>query len=108
MSWDVIAKFLGPAGAVLNMALAWVLWSLRQSFVLKRDFNRLENRVKSIDSELRHLPSAAALTALTVRMETLNGDCRELGARLKGLEGVLTRIEKPLDLLMQHQIESSK
>ena len=42
---------------VINVLLAWVVWTLRAGFVPRAEFQRLDTRVALIEQEVKHLPT---------------------------------------------------
>lgn len=42
---------------LLNLLLAWALWTLRTAFVPRKEFSDLTMRVALIEQEIKHLPT---------------------------------------------------
>jgi len=46
----------------------------------------------------------ARASALTLRVEELNGDVKALSVEISGLRDLLARVERPLQIMIEHEI----
>ena len=99
--------------------IAWVLWSLSKKFVSSEIFSqyrdkaeprleKMELSVASLDTQLHQLPSKEALHDLSVKLTRLGGDLGPLQARIEGQGQLMERVERPLNLLVEHQMRGGK
>ena len=64
----------------------------------------LEKAADRLNLGLKNTPTRAELHDVKIEMERLRGGMGALGAKLEGITGALNAIEKPLDLLVEHQL----
>ena len=57
-----------------------------------------------MDGRLEKLPSEKELQGLSVALSDLGGKMDTLSARIDGQEKLLERVERPLNLLMEHHL----
>jgi NADH:ubiquinone oxidoreductase subunit F (NADH-binding) len=62
----------------------------------------------TMEKDLERLPSNDALASLATQLEGLRGDVKAQGAELRGLAEVLERVERPLNLLMEHHLRDTR
>jgi uncharacterized coiled-coil protein SlyX len=104
---DLIWYVIGGIVAAANGVLGWALWSLRQTFVPRKEFEErfckveedqkkaieglntsiatLTSRVDRMEDALKALPSVKDMQRVVVAMEEMRGAIREQSARMDGL-----------------------
>ncbi|WKS99778.1 DUF2730 domain-containing protein [Gallibacterium salpingitidis] len=86
-------------GIILSVAglLASLFWlKLDSRYAKKSSINDLDQRVSSIETEVRHLPSAKDVSELRIALVEMKGEAKELRAEtkmLRHLVGLLTEKE---------------
>ncbi len=61
-----------------------------------------DGRLASIETAMRHLPTAEQMNALTLMFADLRGDVRAVGARLEGMEKLMTATGRRVELIDEH------
>jgi predicted nucleic acid-binding Zn-ribbon protein len=124
---------LKSAGELLLMALAAamvvLIWRLKEVFVTKAHFHEylkkhledhehIEDRHKETEkrledgaekfatilADLDHLPNHKDISDLKDRIGAVEGSVKALGATINGLKDVIERIERPLNILVEHHM----
>lgn len=101
----------------LNLVGGWGMWSLHRKFVTRDDCVTSSEKIRKRQSDmenalyeakvrndafierLSHLPSSKDFHNLTVVVERFGGDLRALGSKMDGQAGLMSRIEKTVDIL---------
>jgi len=116
MDWWNIVSNLGPMVLlVLQGLLLWVLWSLRKQFVphthcdaqcqaLAKKHTELEQAQLKLEQAQKALPSADEVQELQVQLAAIVGSIKTVEATVKGQSEVMQRIERPLNLLLEHHL----
>ena len=105
---ETLLTYAVPITAVINIMVGGFMWVLRASFVRQADFTVLEGRVHKIENEMAHLPSHRHVSDLALTVEKLHGEIKAFEARLQGLHEVLKRVERPLNLMLEQQLDHDK
>jgi len=110
-------------GGLLGAVGGCAAWLTRNALVTKTDLNerfaeheathghldkRLgegDRRFAVIETELKHLPKADDIHKLTDRVGAVEQTMSGFGAQLDGLREVLERVERPLNVLIDHQLK---
>lgn len=91
-------RYLPALVLLVQVLMAWIMWSLRQSFVSKKDCEgcreKLEARVSKNEQALHGLPDNEALHDLALSVTELAGDLRTMGERISGVAKSMERVEK--------------
>jgi hypothetical protein len=122
--WIMVAlEITALVGGLLGGIASVVVWVTRNALVTKTDLNerfsehnkahtaidtRLSDgnqRVAVIENELQHLPKADDIKELTNRVGAVEQTMSGFGAQLDGLREVLERVERPLNVLIDHQLK---
>ena len=122
--WVMVAlEITSLVGGLLGALAGAAIWVTRNTFVTKTDLqtkfedhgkrhvaldSRLaegESRFAVIETELKHLPKADDIQALTSRVGAVEQTMSGFGAQLDGLREVLERVERPLNVLIDHQLK---
>lgn len=105
---EIFSELWGPASLLINAIVCWVIWSLRQSFAKRTDLEKLTKEVSDLSAQVEHLPTNREAHAMIVEIATLKGEMRTLDAKLSGLGRSLDRVERPLNMLWEHELKGSK
>lgn len=116
---DSILSWAPLVLSVVQLLLAWVLWSMRQEFVRRVDCGKerdgmakchidLAHRVAAAEADIGNMPRPAAWSKMQVAMEEVRGSNKVLLAKLEGQSEILKRIEHPVQLLMEHHLKGDK
>lgn len=78
---------------VINVLLAWVIWTLRNGFVPRTEFQRLDTRVALIEQEVKHLPTQTDMAAVrdVLAQVKAQGDAQQEAS--KAIAASVRRIE---------------
>lgn len=116
---DAIIKWTPMLLTVVQLLLAWVIWSMRKEFVRQDDCAKhkgklaechaaLATRVTNAEAEIGNMPQPAAWSKMQVAIEEVRGSNRVVLAKLEGQSELLKRIEHPMQLLMEHHIKGDR
>ena len=98
-----------PVALVIGNGLGWwVMWSLSRKFVgaeacaiCRRE---IDGRLHSLEVQARDIPDAAVMQDIRDGLADVAGALREQSAKISGLESLIERVERPLNLLMEHHL----
>lgn len=78
---------------IINVLLAWVVWTLRAGFVPRAEFQRLDTRVALIEQEVKHLPTQTDMAAVrdVLAQVKAQGDAQQQA--VNGIAASVRRIE---------------
>lgn len=116
MDWvDKILNVLSLVLVVIQGLLAWGMWSLRKQFVTNGHCDeqcRLagEKQAKTdlalakLEQAQDSLPSADEVANMRVQLAEIEGSIKAVMATVKGQAELMARIERPLNLLLEHHV----
>ena len=105
---------------VLQLLIGWVMWSMRKKFVTADDLKQcrrecdgrtadVEKRAGEIEIDLaKRLPRDGEVASLQVNIEKLRGEQKALTEAIHGLNEAINRVERPLNLLMEHHLKTTE
>jgi hypothetical protein len=107
-------ELIGVLGAILG-GLGYIgRLYLRSGFATKaelrehrRDLDSLGKRTDALEALSAGLATSADVNKVLLAIERADGDRRALAADLAGVKALLTRIEKPLDLMQEHLLRGT-
>lgn len=109
---DTIFKWMPLMLTVVQLLLAWVIWSMRKEFIRREECTTcssgLSQRVSAVESGLDSLPTSESWGKMQVAIEEVRGSNRVVLAKLEGQSELLKRIEHPMQLLMEHHLRGDK
>lgn len=123
MNWpewiDTGMRFLTVLILIANIVMGWLLWGLRKEFMTRdactkrcdqhaEERRKLETRQDALETSMRNMPTSGDMTGIRERLGGIEGDVKEVAATLKGQADLLTRLEKPLNLLMEHHLRENR
>lgn len=100
---------------LLQGLLAWTLWSLRKQFVsaehcdgkctaMAEKHAALAQAQAQLEQAQKALPDADKVQAMSVQLAEIEGSIKALMATVQGQADVMQRIERPLNLLLEHHV----
>lgn len=109
---DNLLRWLPVIILVVQVGMAWVLWSLKQSFISRREcedcrkdsakeMKKSDDKVRDVESDMGKLPERRELQDLSVQIVSLT-------ERIGRLDGRLSGINRAVDLLNQHHLNGGK
>ncbi|BAE49275.1 hypothetical protein [Paramagnetospirillum magneticum] len=116
---EIVGALLGTIGGVL-------IWMVRHTLVSQDDLRarfeehdedhkeldkRLvdgERQFAAILADLEHLPDHEDIADLKDRIGAVEGSVKALGATIDGLKEVLERVERPLNILVEHHMNGGR
>ena len=111
---------------VFQGLLAWALWSLRKQFVsgthcekqckaaadkhatLEQEQAKLKQEQARLEQAQQALPDAAEVQAMAVQLAEIEGSIKAVMATVQGQAELMQRIERPLNLLLEHHVRGDK
>lgn len=116
---ETILKIAPLLLTVVQLLLAWVIWSMRKEFVRQTDCALIKKeqaachaalaaRVTNAEADIGNMPQPAAWSKMQVAIEEVRGSNRVVLAKLEGQSELLKRIEHPMQLLMEHHLRGEK
>jgi len=123
---DLARLALEIATAIVIPFLGWVWWHLRREMVTRAELQRLmtahtaehddikarlsegDRRFATILSDIKHLPDHKDLSEMMDRIGGVEAAMAGLGATVEGVKEVLERVERPLNILIEHQLTQHK
>lgn len=83
---------------VINVLLAWVVWTLRAGFVPRTEFQKLDTRVALIEQEVKHLPTQTDIAGLrdVLAQVKAQGDAQQ-----QSISSIVTSVRRIEDYMMR-------
>ena len=117
--WSIVFNAVSLVLLVFQGVLAWGLWSLRKSFVGQEQCGKrcqamadkqaqLAQAQAALEQAQQALPDAATVQSLQVQLAKIEGSVETLAATVQGQTEVMARIERPLNLLLEHHLRTDK
>lgn len=102
---EELAKWGWAIALLFNALLTLIVWSMRNAFATKADVAALDRRVTVAETALDAVPSEKALHEIANGLEALRGDVKGMAAEVHGWRDTINRVERPLNLLMEHHLK---
>ena len=117
--WNIAFNALSLALVVVQGVLAWGLWSLRREFVgqdacgkrcqaMDEKQAALAQTQAKLEQAHQALPDAAEVQAMAVQLAEIEGSIKAVAATVQGQAEIMQRIERPLNLLLEHHLRGDK
>jgi septal ring factor EnvC (AmiA/AmiB activator) len=121
--FELLLRVLGAVGGVAGAFAALFMTLMRRTFATKdevqksfRDHSRAHDALDrqladgakefaAIKTDLAHLPNQEDIADVKDRIAAVEGSVQALSATIDGLRQVLERVERPLNLLVQHHLK---
>jgi predicted nucleic acid-binding Zn-ribbon protein len=107
-SWRDVVALLTVATIIGGLVIAWVRWQLSGDFAGKADISGLRTRMDEIEQQLRGVPTHEDVRRLSERIGAVERGVEVLGADLRGVREGISRLERDLHLLVQHELAKGK
>lgn len=109
---DRLLRWLPVAILLFQGVMAWALWSLKQQFVTRREFDRckagcvelsdrLEEKVEGIGGHIHTLLPRSELSDLSAKIDILIEKTAHVEGRMAG-------VSRAVDLLNQHHLQGNR
>lgn len=102
LEWWPVIVFLLNAGAL------WVMWSMRQQFVPRREFHALVERVQTIEATMTNLATKEDIGKVMLLLERSDGERKALQSKVDGINAQLERIATPLTIIQEHLLAQGR
>lgn len=91
----------------INMLFGWGLWSARRAFAAKGELQEMERRLTAAEAKLDQAPTAKAMHELALAISGMGGDLKATVAELKGLRGVVHRLDQVVQRQEDYLLKSA-
>jgi predicted nucleic acid-binding Zn-ribbon protein len=106
IGWRDVVALLTSATIMSGIVIAWVKYRLAGDFASKSDITDMSRRMEGIETQMRQSPTHADMAKLSERLSTVERGVAVGNAELGGLRDGMARIERDLNLLVQHHIKT--
>lgn len=108
---EYVRTYWPIAALGLNVLGWWVMWSLSRKFVSAESCascrKDMDGRLATLEIQAREIPDAAVMQDIRDGLADVAGALREQSAKVSGLESLIERIERPLNLLLEHHLREN-
>lgn len=106
--WSIAFNAASLLLLIFQGLLVWVLWSLRKQFVARTHCDAqclaMTKRQTELEQAQKALPDAAEVQAMAVQLAEIEGSIKAVMATVQGQAELMQRIERPLNLLLEHHV----
>ena len=106
IGWRDVAALLTSAAIMSGIVIAWVKYHLAGDFASKADIADMSRRMEGVEAQMRLAPSHADIIRLSERLSVVEKGVAVGNAELGGIRDGMARIERDLNLLVQHHIKT--
>ncbi|PKN07608.1 MAG: hypothetical protein CVU73_12765 [Deltaproteobacteria bacterium HGW-Deltaproteobacteria-8] len=117
--WEILVRLSSAILLIVQGLIMWGLWSLRKQFVSRthcdaqcqtqtKKQTELEQAQTKLEQAQKALPNADEVQAMAVQLAAIEGSIKTVEATVRGQSEVMQRIERPLNLLLEHHLRSEK
>lgn len=110
-SWKTPIEVSSAVLLLIQFLLVWALWSLRKQFMSREGCDerckKLEKRQGDLEAAHKAMPSPGDMGAIKDRLGKIEGGVESLAATVEGQKEIMLRIERPLNLLIEHHLKGS-
>lgn len=124
--WSIALNVVSLLVLAFQGLLTWVLWSMRKEFVssthcgnqckaaaekraeLEKAQAKLEQEQARLEQAQKALPDADEVQAMAVQLAEIEGSIKAVMATVQGQAELMARIERPLNLLLEHHVRGPK
>lgn len=104
--WRDVAALLTSATIMSGIVITWVKYRLAGDFASKADIADMSRRMEGVEAQMRNAPTHADITKLSERLSIVERGVAVGNAELGGIRDGMARIERDLNLLVQHHIKT--
>ena len=109
--WSIVFNAASLVLLLFQGLLVWVLWSLRKQFVARSHCDAqcqaLARKQTELEQAQKALPDADDVQAMAVQLAEIEGSIKAVMATVQGQAELMQRIERPLNLLLEHHVRRS-
>lgn len=116
---ETIQKWLPLVVLVIQLLLSWFMWTLSRQFMprkecelcredMKKKVDVLEKGAAVADALRSGTPTAEEIGEIHTSVEAIRGDIKGLRADINGQGELLRRLERPVNLLMEHHLKDGR
>lgn len=106
--WSIVFNAASLVLLLFQGLLVWVLWSLRKQFVARSHCDAqcqaLARKQAELEQAQKALPDADEVQAMAVQLAEIEGSIKAVMATVQGQAELMQRIERPLNLLLEHHV----
>lgn len=110
--WSIAFNAASLLLLIFQGLLVWVLWSLRKQFVARShceaQCQAMSKRQTELEQAQKALPDADEVQAMAVQLAEIEGSIKAVMATVQGQAELMARIERPLNLLLEHHVRGPK
>lgn len=108
-TWLRDAVLLLSASSVIGgMVIAWAKWRLSGDFAGKSDIAALGGKISELEAKLNAVPTHDDVRRMGERLSALEIGVTSVGAEVRGMREGISRVERDLHLLLQHELNKQK
>lgn len=115
ITWDSLYYIISLIVLLGQGLFAWLMWSARKSFVPRETcdgrcgknedrMNKADLRMAQLETAHQAMPTPEDVSDIKDRLGGIEGEMKGLVATIRGQAEIMTRIERPLNLLMEHHL----
>lgn len=117
--WEMLVRLSSAILLIIQGLIMWGLWSLRKQFVARthcdaqcqaqaKKQTELEQAQAKLEQAQKALPDADEVQAMAVQLAEIEGSIKAVMATVQGQAELMQRIERPLNLLLEHHVRGGK
>ena len=110
--WDIMLRLSSAVVLVIQALAMWGMWSLRKQFVARAHCDAqcqvMRDKHAKLEQAQHALPDADEVQAMAVQLAEIEGSIKAVMATVQGQAEIMTRIERPLNLLLEHHVRRPK
>jgi hypothetical protein len=106
IGWRDVGALLTSATIMSGIVIAWVKYRLAGDFASKSDIADMSRRMEGVEVQMRQSPTHADMAKLSDRLSVVERGVAVGNAELGGIRDGMARIERDLNLLVQHHIKT--
>ncbi|MBK8157973.1 MAG: DUF2730 family protein [Rhodospirillaceae bacterium] len=91
---------------LLNLPIAWFLWSLRKAFASKEEVATLRTKQELLAKQLEGVPSGGDIAKLQVQLAEIHGDHKALSATMEGMKDSMDGVKGSVQLISEHLLNA--
>jgi hypothetical protein len=108
INWPAVAAIVTVAGAAIGLVV-WLLRArLQGDFASRSDVAQLGERLDDVDARLSRMPTHLDVQQINARLGAVEAGFAAIAARVDGVREGVTRVERDLGLLIQHELGKGK
>jgi hypothetical protein len=106
IGWRDVGSVLASVTLMSGIVIGWVKYRLAGEFASKSDIEGMSRRMEGIEQQMRQAPTHSDMSKLSERLSIVERGVAVGNAELGGIRDGMARIERDLNLLVQHHIKT--